>query len=146
MLVGAGQAGVGDVEIDVESVFELGGDGDAGKYIDMLEGVDQPREVVEIDKRRGSVPAAFEVDGVDRLGPRGIVDAAAAQIDIVAVIAPLEAGVAINSSDDILDQGGGKMKAARSRRIGIGSAIPMFSRTFNAVWWMRSMSRLLKGR
>jgi len=84
---------------------------------------------VEILKRAVAVSAAFDIDHAHRCARRSVMDARAAQVEIVAWIAAAERDVLAGLGQRVLDHGAGKADAPIRALYG-----PRTGKVFNPAW------------
>jgi hypothetical protein len=112
VLGGAGDAGVAGVEVQIPRLDHVPGHHGALKEMDVVQLVDQARQVVEIGHGRLPVGPGLDVDNVDRRARGAEMDLLAPGLQVVARIEAVEHETPRGLGQGVLDQGPGKQQAA----------------------------------
>ena len=105
VLGGAGDAGVGGVEVELARVGEIAGHDRALEEVDVVEAVDQAGDVVEVGERRLAIVAVCGLDHVHRRTRGAEMDLRVPGLEVVPRIGAMEHEAPPRPRQDVLDQG-----------------------------------------
>jgi hypothetical protein len=104
VLAGAGDGGIGHVEVGDAQVGDLGGDHHLREVVHVLQPVDQAREVVDVDDGRRPVAVPLHVQGRDGVAPGAEVDPARGGFVVVRGVAAVAHEAPRHGRDHVLHQ------------------------------------------